>query len=161
MMIGSGLAARLCQVSPRRFGQLAKLLKLREQGVRRHRVGKPERCWSLSQIAGMLMLPQLCRLGVHEEAAANFCRKFAAGTDEGWEHKIQTGRRWCLIAGSGIAPEVLPRESAERAVLKRAEQLAELGITPVIVDIGTSYLEMLAVVRAEMAQGATRATPSE
>ena len=153
MMIQSSVASRLCQVSKQRFHQLARLLKLREQGMRRGHRGQPERYWSLSQVAAMCMLPQLCRLGVHEDAAAGWCQKFAAGSDEGWEHALLTGRRWALICGSGIAPEVLPRESAEMALLKRAEQLAELGITPVIVDIGTSYLEMLAVVRAELAQG--------
>jgi hypothetical protein len=156
-MIGSKLAAKLCGVSRNRFHQLARVLKLKELGVRRGGgVGVPERLWSLSQISAMLMLPQLVRLGVNEEAAAKFCRSFAAGSDEHWEHNILTGRRWVLIAGAGIAPDVMPRESAELAVMKRAEQLADLGITPAIIDIGCSFLELLAAVRAEVNQGATQ-----
>lgn len=149
MMIQSSTAAKLCQVTKQRFHQLAKLLKLREQGVRRGRRGQPERCWSLAQVSGMILLPQLVRLGVGEEAAARFCRSFASSSDESLEHTILHGRRWVVVAGSGIVPDVVAREQAEQALLKWTKQLAELGVTPVIVDVGTGFRELLAAVRAE------------
>ena len=148
MMIPSSLAAKLCGVSRNRFHQLARLLKLKEQSVPRpsSRRCPPERCWSLSQISALLMLPQLCRLRVDEEVAANFCRKFAVGSDEGWEHSILTGRRWALIAGSGIGPDVLPRESARTSSHETDRTVGGFGHrAPASSTLAPRFLELLTI----------------
>lgn len=150
MLIGSMTAAQLCGVSKQRFHQLAKMLRLKPLGKRAGGIGVPERLWSASQIAGMMMLPQLTRLGADEDESAQFCQRFAATSDELQEARITSGVRWVLIAGEAVCPDTLPRQAAEAVVLKRAEQLNRLRITPALLDVGTSYLELLEAARAHV-----------
>ena len=148
-MIPTGMAAGLLRLSRSMFLRYTKRFGLQPVGLRLNG-GQAEKLWSKVQVLGLMLAGALRQQGVSEEWCDVFPRLLTdAYTDEQLEAVIEfQGRKYLLIAGATVLPEMLTLPEANDRLRDNNATLAALRIRTTVLSIGDLFTDLMAAVRS-------------
>lgn len=147
-MITTTMAAGLLRVTPSWFGRTMRHFGLQSAG-RRFSGGQPEKCWTKTQVLGAMLTPVLIRNGASEQWADLFPKLLsdAYGDEQLEAAMILQGRKYVLVAGSNIIPQLLTIPEAEALLDENRATITALRIPTTLVDISEAFNDLMAAVR--------------